>query len=452
MSPAVTVGAVDATRRATRVMPSANSAVRAALPAATPITAAAVTIPKWSPAPMAPVGRAVVSILLSLGGMKVANPSPVNPLQMFLYSLAKSVNDFMDPPPSPGTPTVGTPDLNTGAVSGWTGYPTGAGLTFTVSPAVKGNVTVSGDGTYSYTPTQVARQSANASTTDSFTVTVHEGLSTNSVTVTVPVSPVGQTPPVNPGGGTTPPVGTGGGTTPPTFVGDYSTGDLSQWPGVQVKGYNGPPSSYVPTYSASIVNDSAKGKAARFEVRSGDVPPFGGGERAEVQGPNAAGGTEGQTMWYEFSTKFDPSFPQNHADLAWGVTNQFHSIDANGSPPVGWYVDQRNGYWSLTIHKQSSPGVYLQTFSIFDVPLGTDWHDVKMEIHWSSSDTDGFIRLWLNGVAQTFNNGSQTYYVRTLVPGTAGVYYKEGMYRGPMSAPDIVYHAGFRSATAETGL
>ena len=46
------------------------------------------------------------------------------------------------------------------------------------------------------------------------------------------------------------------------------------------------------------------------------------------------------------------------------------------------------------------------------VPLGTDWHDVKMQILWSASDTVGFIRLWLNGVRQTFLDGSDTYYVR----------------------------------------
>lgn len=242
---------------------------------------------------------------------------------------------------------------------------------------------------------------------------------------------------------------------PPTriFTGDYSPGNFSQWPGVQNQGYQGPGAEYAPTnYSASIVADRQTGYAARFEVRSGDVPPFGGSERSEVQADNSTGGAEGQTMWYAFSTRFDPSFPRNHADLGWGLTNQWHATDAGGSPPVGWYVDQRNGFWSLTIHKQSSPGSYLQKFSIFDVPLGSDWHDVRMQIRWSSSDAVGFIRLWLNGVRQTFSNGSDTYSVRTLVPGTDSVYYKEGMYRAPMAATDIVYHAGFRCASEESGL
>jgi hypothetical protein len=237
------------------------------------------------------------------------------------------------------------------------------------------------------------------------------------------------------------------------FTGDYSTGGFQQWPGVQTKAYNGPGTDYPPDYSASIVSDPVKGNAARFEVRSGDRPEFGGGERAEVQStPDETGGVEGDVRWYAFSTKFDPSFSRNHADLGWGLTNQWHA-DAPGSPPVGWYVDQRNGFWSLVVHKQARAQDYEQTVSIFDVPLapGT-WHDVKMQVRWSSSDADGWIRLWLNGVRQTFSNGTDTFNVRTMVPGTSTVYYKEGIYREATAPTDIVYHSGFRSATSEAGL
>jgi len=119
---------------------------------------------------------------------------------------------------------------------------------------------------------------------------------------------------------------------------------------------------------------------------------------------------------------------------------------------VAWIVNARNGYWSLFIQRQSSPGTYLNTFSIFDVPLGTDWRDVKMQINWSPSDTAGWIRLWLNGVRQTFVDGTDTYYVRTMIPGTTSIYYKEGYYRQAMRPTGIVYHSGFRSATEEGGL
>ncbi len=239
----------------------------------------------------------------------------------------------------------------------------------------------------------------------------------------------------------------------PLFTGNYATGDFSQWPVLQATGYNDSAKDYVPSYSARIVQDPAKGNVARFEVRPGDVPPFGGGERSEVEGGPETGGAEGQTRWYRFSTKFDPSFPLNHDDLGWGLTNQFHARNAGGSPPVSWTVDDRNGYWSLTIEKQSAPGVHLSTIPIFQTPLNVgQWHDITMQINWSASDDKGWIRLWANGQRQQFVDGSDTFTVRTLIPGTSGVYYKEGMYRKPTSSTDIVYHTGFQAADTEDSL
>jgi hypothetical protein len=297
---------------------------------------------------------------------------------------------------------------------------------------------------------QIDRLSILAATTTTTTTTPTTTTTTPTTTTTTPTTTT-TTPTTTT---TTAPT-----TTPPPnpaarlFNGDYSTGNFRQWPVVQTKNYNSSGTNYVPTYSASIVQDPAKGNVARFEVRSGDVPPFGGGERAEVQAGDETGGTEGQTRWYAFSTKFDPTFPQNHADLGWGLTNQWHANASGGSPPVGWYLDAKNGHWSLVINRQSAPGTYLNSFSIIDVPLkvGT-WHDVKMQVTWSRSDTAGAIKLWLNGVPQTFTNGSTTYNVRTLIPGATSVYYKEGIYREAMAPTAIVYHAGFRAASAESGL
>jgi hypothetical protein len=238
-----------------------------------------------------------------------------------------------------------------------------------------------------------------------------------------------------------------------TFTGDYSTGDFAQWPSVQTKDYNGSGADYVPSYSASIVPDGTYGRAARFEVRSGDVPSFGDGERSEVAAGNETGGFEGQTRWYQFSTMFDHGFPQNHADLGWGLTNQWHQDVGVGSPPIAWSVSERNGYWSLVVQKQSVPGAYLERLTLFEMPLDVGrWHDVTMQINWSASDTAGWIKLWLNGVPQTFTNGADTYFVRTLIPGTGTVYYKEGYYRQSMQPTGVVFHTGFRCATDEAAL
>ena len=239
------------------------------------------------------------------------------------------------------------------------------------------------------------------------------------------------------------------------FNGDYSTGNFSQW-WVQCKDYNDKGSDFPGSYSASIVGDPVYGRAARFEVRTGDVPPFGGGERSEVSGGDASGGREGDVRWYRFATRFDETFPGDHADLGWGLTNQWHGETFSGSPPISWSVSEQNGQWTLVAERQSRPAGYLGRVVLFSTPLDVGrWHDVTMQIGWSVSDSDGFVELWHNGVRQTFTDGSQTYRVRTMVPGTdaPSVYYKEGYYRENGIEPTgVVYHSGFRCAATQAGL
>ncbi|MEZ5130353.1 MAG: VCBS domain-containing protein [Mycobacterium sp.] len=151
--------------------------------------ASAVSAPQWSASPFAPLVRAVIGLLLTLGGMNTANPQPNNPIQQVLYSLAKGLSSALDPAPPPGSPTVEAADPLSGTVAGSLGFPTGGGLTFTATDPAQGSVEVTADGTFTYTPTTEARQSAGEATTDTFTATAHNGLSTSSVTVTVPVDP-----------------------------------------------------------------------------------------------------------------------------------------------------------------------------------------------------------------------------------------------------------------------
>jgi hypothetical protein len=239
--------------------------------------------------------------------------------------------------------------------------------------------------------------------------------------------------------------------TPPIFVGDYSTGNFSQWDVVQNKYFNSYGKDYVAQYPATIVNDAVKGRVARFEVRQGDYPGFPSGDRSEVQSNRVD--SEGQTRWYSFSTKFDPSFPQNHADLGWGVVNQWHDSGA-GSAPLGFIVNGKNGQLSLVAERMAAPGVYLGKVILWQTPLdvGT-WHDFQMRVTWSASDSIGSVELWHDGVLQTLTNGQTEYNVRTLTPGGGGVYYKEGYYRQAGIAPTgVVYHAGFRVASTQAAL
>jgi hypothetical protein len=150
---------------------------------------------------------------------------------------------------------------------------------------------------------------------------------------------------------------------------------------------------------------------------------------------------------------FDPSFPQNHADLGWGVTNGWHPDSSTGSAGFEWSVGSRNGFWSLGVDEQTSPGHYVRDYTIFETPLAVGtWHDVMMQINWSTDPRVGWIRVWHNGTPVTFADGSTTYHLSTLVPGTTTCYYKEGYYRQGAKVTGIVYHAGFRAASDESGL
>ena len=93
-----------------------------------------------------------------------------------------------------GTPTVGAPDVRTGAVYGGAKFVNTAGgtMAYSVSPTSAGGgaVTINAaNGAFSYTPTPVQRQSAGLATTDTFTVTATNGNLVAYQTITVPVDP-----------------------------------------------------------------------------------------------------------------------------------------------------------------------------------------------------------------------------------------------------------------------
>jgi YVTN family beta-propeller protein/VCBS repeat-containing protein len=100
--------------------------------------------------------------------------------------------------PTAGTPTVGTPNAQTGAVGGNLNFTDADGdpLTYTVvTPAANGTLSINAAGAYTFTPTQSARDAAAQTPgpdTVTFSVRAGDGTATGAVTVTVPIAP-GQT-------------------------------------------------------------------------------------------------------------------------------------------------------------------------------------------------------------------------------------------------------------------
>jgi hypothetical protein len=111
----------------------------------------------------------------------------------------------------------------------------------------------------------------------------------------------------------------------------------------------------------------------------------------------------------------------------------------------------------LTAEMRALRGHNAQMVPIRLNPIIRGWsayyrHAVSARVFNETSDTTGWIRLWLGGVRQTFLNGADTYFVRTQVPGTTSVYYKEGYYREAMAPTGVVFTTGFRCATDEEAL
>jgi VCBS repeat-containing protein len=163
--------------------------------AGAPTTAVSATLSRPAAAAVNPLIR-FLGGLLSLFGLNTST-APANPLGALLWGVFRQIEKSTGLTPVAGTPTVGTPDPITGAVTGELGFtePAGQALTYAVSTKpTLGTVTVTAAGVYTYTPTQAARLGATVATTDTFTVTASDGVAATAETVTVSVSPLADVP------------------------------------------------------------------------------------------------------------------------------------------------------------------------------------------------------------------------------------------------------------------
>lgn len=253
------------------------------------------------------------------------------------------------------------------------------------------------------------------------------------------------------------------------FTGDYSTGDFTQWDGLETvygAGEGAVPGAHpLDHYSATVpIYDPDGGYLYRCEVRNGDTPAgISGGDRSEVKANTAGLAATGTTRWYAFSIKFDSSFPTNHSSLGWGIITQFKDAPGSAGGPAihfGWpsptyWPGRENGYWYLLATTQVSPPTVTSVTDLYRFPLTSGvWHDIKMRVLWKTDDT-GTVKLWYNGEAATLLTGGTTFTGQTLAPvdGVTGAYPKQGYYRdAAMTNTGIVYHRGFRMASTEAGL
>jgi hypothetical protein len=97
------------------------------------------------------------------------------------------------------------------------------------------------------------------------------------------------------------------------------------------------------------------------------------------------------------------------------------------------------------VHPHRAPGDQIAFVRAWSGPVKRgQWRDIQMHVKWSGSDSIGFIELWVDGVRQTFDDGQERRYIRTMYPGIDN-YFKQGYYRqGGIGAIGVVYHDNFR--------
>jgi hypothetical protein len=175
------------------------------------------------------------------------------------------------------------------------------------------------------------------------------------------------------------------------FVSDFEFGDFAQWTQCQNRMYSGPCKDMAPGFYGMQVLDSnaRQGRyAARFELRDGDFPEWGGGERSEVARYKSGRVTEGDERWYEFSLMFDAAFPVEPVKSV--LVMQWHGSDEL-PPPMALEV-QGEGQLVLTSYAPEGPPMV-----VGDIARG-EWVDYVVHAKFSSAAEAGWVEVYRNGV------------------------------------------------------
>lgn len=227
---------------------------------------------------------------------------------------------------------------------------------------------------------------------------------------------------------------------PIEFVGDWETGDWSQWWGIQWRtGGN------LADQFAVVTDPVRQGRfAARFTVRPGDKFGTTSGERCEVLWPGSAE-SEGDEYWYSWSTLFPVGWTEPRG---WGMFLQWHSyLPAPG--PV--FFNARGNTAEVAVNagpltEAGNNGSFRVKYPLLGTLSKGLWNDFIARIRWSG--TDGSIEVWHRVEGET------SYLKRVDVHGiptlhssggtTSENYIKLGLYREVDTKTDVIYQDGFR--------
>jgi hypothetical protein len=191
----------------------------------------------------------------------------------------------------------------------------------------------------------------------------------------------------------------------PTWVGNFETGDLSQWGAAQRVSEDRVRVVTEPTWEGRY--------ALAATVMQGDDPINASGNRAELVGGRLE--PDGSEAWYRWAVLFPEDFP---ASPKWQLFTQWHHDGCCGSPPVEFHVTGEQVIFTV------------QGRSLWKTPLVRGaWHELMLHVRWSADPSVGFAELWYDGV-QALPRSS----VATAFPGMRN-YLKVGYYRDASIQP-----------------
>lgn len=223
-----------------------------------------------------------------------------------------------------------------------------------------------------------------------------------------------------------------GAPTAPLWVGDFQTGDLSQWQGRYFS-------------SASLFGDrlqvgpapGAPGYAARFEVRQGDRPVASGGDRNELieQDRTINGMVPGDgPRWYAWSTYIPADY---NSDSRWQTITQWHQSQVSAPSPLKVMLEDDDNTFVLA--SRPAPGAP-DDVELARVPVVRgQWHRWVVGVDWSNDPRDGWVEAYVDGrqiLPRTYRATQFSLPDGTPVPN----HFKQGLYRDrTIAAPQALY-------------
>jgi len=207
-----------------------------------------------------------------------------------------------------------------------------------------------------------------------------------------------------------------------TFTGDFESGDLSQWDVVQ----SCPDDATVysadshPDWPAPVEGTHAlRLSVADSHVLSGatmncDSPA--GNPRGQLLGKRSGDQSlqPGDDKWESWWVRLPSDFPVV-SGRNWFVLQQDYGAPFAGSPPVAFDIKD-DGTGANRFVMDVCPDGCWAVSTAWAGPTVEPGHWYHFVVHkiFSSADDTGMVEVWLDGVPQTFVDGSTSYHTRTL--------------------------------------